>query len=226
MFGMKELNRCISPNVYDESIMGFADGPHLAIFAPLAEAPIKKSKYPVALIFTPDLDGVIARMEAAKYSVMRLPEGTLGAFKIAVAYDPSGNAIEMFSRSGKWEVGGSKLIVDDLQKAEAFFTKIFNATPGKRFATPAYDEVIMTLGAGPFLALFHPLDEAPLPKSQFPVIAIYTMEFDAVLNRVKEMGLGYRDLKTSAVAARVIIAKDAAGNAIEIISGRPAPHKG
>jgi hypothetical protein len=64
-----------------------------------------------------------------------------GPFKIAIARDPSGNAIELLARPGKWAVGGAKLIVSDRQKAEEFYAKIFNATPGQRYKTPAYDEV-------------------------------------------------------------------------------------
>jgi hypothetical protein len=66
--------------------------------------------------------------------------------------------------------------------------------------------------------LFQPKTEAPLPKSQFPVVAIYTTEFDAVRKRIEEVGLGYRDVKTSRPTLRIMIAKDPAGNAVEIIS--------
>jgi len=78
--------------------------------------------------------------------------------------------------------------------------------------------VLMGFGEGAWLALFQPKSEAPLPKSQYPVIAIYTKEFDAVLGRVKELGLGYRDVKTTQLKSRIIIAKDPAGNGVEIIS--------
>ena len=115
------------------------------------------------------------------------------------------------------EVGGSKLIVDNRQKAEDFYAKIFGVTPTARYKTAAYDEVLMGFGEGAWLALFEPKSEAPLPKSQFPVIAIYTKEFDAVLARIKELGLGYRDVKTSSPDSRIIIAKDPAGNGVEVI---------
>jgi predicted enzyme related to lactoylglutathione lyase len=222
-FGMKEVSHYSAAGVYDEPIMGFAEGARLALFSPLAEAPIKKSQFPVALIYTPDFETLVKKMEDAKQPVTRLPAAQAGTFKIAIARDPSGNAIEIFSRpSGKLEVGGSKLIVDDRQKAEDFYAKVFNAKSGQRYVTAAYDEVLMQFGAGPFLALFQPKAEAPLPKSQFPVVAIYTSEFDAVLARVVELGYGYRDVKTSSPTSRIIIARDPAGNAVEIIR-RQAP---
>lgn len=216
MFGMKEVNHYHAKDRYDEPIMGFEDGARLALFSPLADAPLKKSQYPVALLYTPDLDGVIARLQGAKYPVERLGAANAGTMQIAIARDPSGNAIELLARPGKWEVGGSKLIVDDRQKAEDFIVKIFGATAGRRYQTPGYDEVIMSLGAGPFLALFQPKAEAPLPKSPYPVVAIYTRDFDAVIKRVKEAGLGYREVTTSP-DMKIIVAKDPAGNAIEII---------
>ncbi len=218
MFGMKEIAHYSSEGVYDEPIMGFSQGARLALFSPKAEAPIKKSQFPVALIYTSDFDALVKRIEDAKYPIQRLPTAQSGTFKIAIARDPSGNAIEILSRPGLIpEVGGSKLIVDDRQKAEDFYAKVFGAKTGQRYVTATYDEVLMQFGAGPFLALFQPKAEAPLPKSRFPVVAIYTSEFDAVLKRVVELGFGYRDVKTSSPDSRIIVAQDPAGNAIEII---------
>jgi predicted enzyme related to lactoylglutathione lyase len=223
MFGMKEVSHYSAKDVYEEPIMGFSEGARLALFSPLAEAPIKKSQFPVALVYTPDFEGLVTRIEAAKFPVTRLPVAQSGTFKIAIARDPSGNAIEIFSRpTGILEVGGSKLIVDDRQKAEDFYAKVFGATPGQRYNTATYDEVLMQFGAGPFLALFQPKAEAPLTKSQFPVVAIYTSDFDGVLKRVTELGLGYRDVKSSTPETRIIVAKDPAGNWVEIIRRAPA----
>jgi catechol 2,3-dioxygenase-like lactoylglutathione lyase family enzyme len=215
MFGMKEVAHYQSKD-YDEPIVGFEDGARLALFSPLGEAPLKKSQYPVALLYTPDLDGVVKRLQEAKSPVQRLDSGQSAMPQIAIARDPSGNAIELVSRPGKWEVGGSKLIVNDRQKAEDFIAKVLGAKPGRRFTTAAYDEVLMTFGSGAFLALFQPISEAPLPKSPHPVVAIYTSEFDAVVKRVTEAGLGFREIK-GPNDSRIIIAQDPAGNAIEII---------
>lgn len=217
MFGMKEVDHYSDKAVYDEPIMAFDDGAHLALFSPQQESPLKKSAFPVALIYTPDLAGLVTRMQAAKYPVHMLDAAQSGPFKIAIAHDPSGNAIELLERPGKWAVGGAKLIVSDRQKAQEFYTKIFNATPGQRYTTPTYDEVLMNIGEGPFLALFQPLAEAPLPKSKYPVVAIYTSEFETVLKRVADAGLGYREVSAGRPEMRIIVATDPAGNAVEII---------
>jgi catechol-2,3-dioxygenase len=216
MFGMKEIDH-YSDAAYDEPIMGFEDGAHLALFSPRQEPPLKKSAYPVALIYTPDLAALVNRMQDAKLPVRMLDAAQTGSLKIAIARDPSGNAIELVARAGKWAVGGSKLIVNDRQKAEEFYTKVFNATPGQRFKTSTYDEVLMSLGDGPFLALFQPLEEPALAKSKYPVVAIYSLEFDAVVRRLTDLGLGYRDVPSSRPGLKIIVATDPAGNAIEII---------
>jgi len=221
MFGMKEIDR-YSDQLYDEPIMAFDEGAHLALFSPKQEPPLKKSAFPVALIYTPDLDVLVKRMQDANFPVRMLDAAQTGAMRIAIAQDPSGNAIEILARPGKRAVGGAKLIVNDRQKAEEFYARIFNATAGQRYKTPAYDEVLMKLGDGPFLALFQPLAEPALPKSKFPVVAIYTSEFEAVLKRIADLGLGYRDVPASRPGMRIIVATDPAGNAVEIIRRAPA----
>lgn len=223
MFGMKEIDHYSDQALYDEPIMGFEQGAHLALFSPKQEMPLKKSAFPVALIYTPDLDAVVKRMQDAKFTVRLLDAAQSGPFRIAIARDPSGNAIEILARPGQWTVGGAKLIVNDRQKAEDFYTRIFAATADQRYKTPAYDEVLMRLGDGPFIALFQPLAEAPLPKSKYPVVAIYTSDFDAVVKRVAEAGLGYRDVQTSRPGMRIIVATDPAGNAVEIVRRAPQP---
>jgi len=217
MFGMKEIDHYRDQSIYDEPIMAFDEGAHLALFSPKQEPPLKKSAFPVALIYAPDLEALVKRMHDAKFPVRMLDAAQTGAMRIAIAQDPSGNAIEILARPGKRAVGGAKLIVNDRQKAEEFYARIFNATAGQRYKTPAYDEVLMSLGDGPFLALFQPLAEPALPKSKFPVVAIYTSEFEAVLKRVVDLGLGYRDVPVSRPGMRIIVAADPAGNAIEII---------
>jgi catechol 2,3-dioxygenase-like lactoylglutathione lyase family enzyme len=216
-FGMKEVDHYSDKALYDEPIMGFDEGAHLALFSPRQEPQLKKSAFPVALIYTPDLEGLVIRMRDAKYPVHMLDAAQSGPFKIAIAQDPSGNAIELLARPGKWAVGGAKLIVNDRQKAEEFYAKIFDATPGQRYKTPAYDEVLMSMGDGPFLALFQPLAEPPLPKSRYPVVAIYTSELEAVVKRVADAGFGYREVSVGRPDMRIVVATDPAGNAVEII---------
>jgi catechol 2,3-dioxygenase-like lactoylglutathione lyase family enzyme len=225
MFGLKEVDHYSDKALYDEPIMGFDEGAHLALFSPRQEAQLKKSAFPVALIYTPDLEGLVIRMRDAKYPVRMLDAAQSGPFKIAIAQDPSGNAIELLARPGKWAVGGAKLIVSDRQKAEQFYTKIFDAIPGQRYKTPAYDEVLMNMGDGPFLALFQPLAEPPLPKSRYPVVAIYTSEFEAVVKRVADAGFGYREVSVGRPDLRIVVATDPAGNAVEIIRRASAAAK-
>jgi len=217
MFGMKEVSHYSSEGVYDEPIMGFDGGARLALFSPRAEPALKKSSFPVALIYTPQFDELTKRIEDAKLPLQRLPPALSGTFRIAIARDPSGNAIEILSREGKQVVGGAKLIVDDRQKAEDFYSHIFGVKPIQRYNTATYDEVLLGFGEGAWLALFQPKAEAALPKSQFPVVAIYTTQFDAVLARVTEAGLGFREVKSNSLNTRIIVAKDPAGNAVEII---------
>jgi catechol 2,3-dioxygenase-like lactoylglutathione lyase family enzyme len=219
MFGMKEVAHFDAKGVYDEPIMGFDAGARLALFSPVTEPQLKKSQFPVALIYVPSLDPVAKKVEDAKHPLRRLPTSASSSMRIAIATDPSGNAIELLERPNQpMAVGGSKLIVDSRQKAEDFYATVFGVKPMARYQTNTYDEVLMSFGAGAWLALFEPKAESPLPKSQYPVVAIYTKEFDAVLSRLEALGVGYREVKTSALKARIIVAKDPAGNGVEVIS--------
>jgi catechol 2,3-dioxygenase-like lactoylglutathione lyase family enzyme len=159
----------------------------------------------------------VKRIQDAKHPIQRLPTAASGPYRIAIARDPSGNAIEIFARdSGPYAVGGAKLIVADRQKAEDFFVQVFGVKPVQRFNTATYDEVLLGFNQG-FVALFQPKNEEALPKSQFPVVAIYTTEFDNVVERVKQIGLGYREIK-GPNGSRIVIAKDPSGNGVEIIA--------
>lgn len=215
-FGMAEVRRFTAP-AYNEPIMGYGDGARLALFAATTNEGVKKSAYPVALVYTPDFDAMTKRIEDAGHAIRHLPAAQSGTYKIAIAQDPSGNAIEILSRPGQpAAVGGSKLIVADREKAEAWFTKVFDVQPTRRFQTASYDEVLLGFGKGAFLALFQPLQEDPLPKSRYPVVAIYTSDFDAVKARVDAEGLGSRVIPSDTM--NIIVAQDPSGNAVEIIA--------
>jgi len=220
LFGMKEVRRYdTNLDRYEETIMAFDTGARLALFAPndKVELPLKKSQNPVVLIYTPEFDKVVEKLKTGELPHRLLQTGE-GGPRIVIARDPSDNAVEIYAREGAYEVGGSKLIVDDRAKAEAFYKKIFNAKSGQVFqAKGVYDEVLMGFATPTWLALFQPLAEASLPKSQFPVTAFYTSDFDNVLKRIEEEGYGYRDVATQTEGLRIIIARDPAGNAIEII---------
>ena len=62
--------------------MGFDDGAHLALFSPKQEPQLKRSAFPVALIYTPDLQGLVIRMQDAKYPVRMLDAAQSGPFQI------------------------------------------------------------------------------------------------------------------------------------------------
>ena len=85
-------------------------------------------------------------------------------------------------------------------------------TPGQRFETETFDEVIMEFGDGTFVALFEPKGAPALPKSTFPVVAINTTAFDAVLQRVKAAGLEHR----GEFGGSMFFVTDPAGNVVEI----------
>jgi predicted enzyme related to lactoylglutathione lyase len=218
MFGMKEVAHYSAEGIYDEPLLGFETGARLALFQPKAEPALQKPEAPQVLIYTPEFDTVVKRIEDAKQPLRRLPTSASGTMKIAIAIDPSGNAVEIFARADKpMEVGGSKLIVDSRAKAEDFYADVFGVKPLRRFQTAGYDEVLMSFGEGPWLALFEPKTAAAIPKSRFALVAIYTKDFDNVLAKIKERGLGFRDLNAGSSERRIVIAQDPAGNAIEII---------
>ncbi len=104
------------------------------------------------------------------------------------------------------------MIVDDLPTAEEFFVRIFGAEPGQRIETDTFDEVFMDVGEGMFVALFEPKGAGPQPKSDHPVVAIYSTEYDAVLERVKAGGLRVRER-----GDRVLFADDPSGNVVEVV---------
>ena len=70
----------------------------------------------------------------------------------------------------------------------------------------------MNVGQGMFVALFEPTGVASLPKSENPVVAIYSTEFDAVLERVKAGGLRVRER-----SAGMFFADDPSGNVVEVV---------
>ena len=130
--------------------------------------------------------------------------------------DPSGNVIELVEREGPPAVGGARLIVEDRAAAEEFFVRIFGAEPGDRIETDTFDEVFMDVGEGMFVALFEPKGVASLAKSENPVVAIYSTEFDTVLERVKAGGLRVRER-----SERMFLADDPSGNVVEVVRQTP-----
>ena len=216
LVGMTEMNRFVAEGRLVEPFMGFGDaGRRVGLLAYTQQETIEKSPYPVAVLYMADFDELITRFENAQYPLVLLSGSDTGGVRIAIARDPSGNAIEIVERTGAPAVGGSRLIVDDRQKAEEFFVRIFGVTPGQRFETEAFDEVIMEFGNGMFVALFEPKGIPPLPKSDHPVVAIYTTKFDAVIQRVMAEGFGHREFRPG-----VFFVNDPSGNVVEIVRQR------
>lgn len=214
-FGMKEI-RSYDTETCHEPIMGYEQGARLALFAATTSENLKRGAYPVALVYTPDVESMTKRMEDAGFPIRHLPAAQSGTYHIAIANDPSGNVIEIISGPDKpAEVGASKLIVADREKAEAWFTNVFGVKPTRRIQTVTYDEVLLGFRDGAFLASFQPLQEDLLSKSRYPVVAIYTSDYEAVKARVDEAELGSRHLGSD--TTRVDIAQDPSGNAVEII---------
>ena len=219
MCGMTEINRYVDEGRLIEPFVGYRKDLRLGLLAYTEQETIEKSPYPVAVLYSDEFDLWTKRIEDAQYPLFRLPSAETGGVRIAIASDPSGNAIEIIERAGPPALGGSRLIVDDRQEAEAFIVRIFGetgVTPGLRFKTDAFDEVIMNFGGDLFVALFEPKGVAPLPKSKHPVVAIYTTEYDAVLERVIAEGLGYRELRPG-----VLLLNDPSGNVVEVVRQRP-----
>lgn len=218
MLGMSEVNRFVAEGRLVEPFMGFGDpGQRIGLLSYTEKEAIQKSPYPVSVIYTGEFDELVKRFEAAQYPLLLLPTSDTGGVRIAIATDPSGNAIEVVDRPGEPGVAGSRLIVDDRQKAEEFFLRVFGSgvKPGQRFETDAFDEVLLDFGEGMFVALFEPKGVAPLEKSDHPVVAIYTTEFDAVIERVKAEGHGYLEWRP-----HVYFADDPSGNVVEIVRQR------
>ncbi|MDX1491918.1 MAG: VOC family protein [Pseudohongiellaceae bacterium] len=222
LFGLQEVMRIDHDlDTYEETILSFGSGTTLALLAPndKVEKPLTKSRFPVVLIYTPEFEAILERLDTMDVSYSIVPTGASGP-KVVIARDPSGNAVEIYGTSGEYAVGGSKLIVDDRKKAEAFYQRVFNARSGQLFASAGvYDEVLMNFTeGGTWLALFQPLAEKPLSKSAFPSSTFFTSQMDEVKRRLDQEAYGYYTVETPDDSLNIIIAKDPAGNAIEVIA--------
>ena len=212
LVGMPELRRFVSEGRLVEPFMGWTEDGRMGLLAYTEKEAVEKSPYPVSVVFLPDLDEVAARFEAAGQPFQLLSGEATGGVRLAIIRDPSGNAIELVEREGPPAVGGARLIVSDRAQAEEFFVRIFGAEPGQRIETDTFDEVFMNVGDGMFVALFEPKGVAPLAKSENPVVAIYSTEFDVVLERVKAGGLRVRER-----SAGMFLADDPSGNVVEVV---------
>jgi predicted enzyme related to lactoylglutathione lyase len=212
LVGLPELRRFEDEGRLVEPFMGWTEDGRMGLLGYTVKETVKKSPYPVSVVFLPDLDAVATRFEAAGQPFQQFSGEATGGVRLAIVTDPSGNAIELVEREGTPAVGGARLIVQDRAQAEEFFVRIFGAEPGYRIETDTFDEMFMDVGEGMFVALFEPKGVAPLPKSDHPVVAIYSTEFDGVLEQVKAGGLRVRER-----SAGMFLADDPSGNVVEVV---------
>lgn len=224
LVGMTELDRFEAADSLVEPFMAFQDdGKRIGLLRFTEYENIEKSAHPVSVLVVPSLDAIIRRFNDANYPITQhigvtsagYGASEAGGVNTAIVHDPSGNGIELIETGGRATVAGARLIVNDRKAAEDFFVQIFDVTAGERIQTDSYDEVVMEFGDGMFVALFEPKDEDPLPKSEHPVVAIYTTTADDVLERLKAEGLGVQEF-----GGFMFLAKDPSGNVIEVVRQR------
>jgi len=216
LVGLPELRRFVDEGRLIEPFMGWSENGRMGLLASTEKETVQKSPYPISVVFLPDLDDVAARFGAAGKPFQEFSGEATSGVRLAMVTDPSGNVIELVEREGPPAVGGARLIVEDRAAAEEFFVRIFGAEPGDRIETDTFDEVFMDVGEGMFVALFEPKGVASLAKSENPVVAIYSTEFDTVLERVKAGGLRVRER-----SERMFLADDPSGNVVEVVRQTP-----
>jgi len=216
LIGLTEVGRFEDIGRIVEPFMGFGDGgARIGLLKYDERETLPKSSTPVSVLALPDLEPVIQRFTAAEYPIQEYSGEITGGIRIAIAHDPAGNGIELVETPGPPHVAGARLVVDNLAETEEFFVRVFNVKSGQRIKTETFDEVFMEFGDGLFVALYEPLNEDPLAKSWYPVVAIYSSDYDSVLERIKTGGLGVRER-----GDRVLFAKDPSGNVIEVVRQR------
>jgi len=213
LIGLTEVGRFEDIGRIVEPFMGFGDGgARIGLLRYDEQESLPKSTVPVSVLSIPELDPIIERFNAASYPIQEYSGEITGGIRLAIAHDPAGNGIELVEVPGEPSVIGARLVVDNLEESEAFFERVFNVQPGRRIRTATFDEVFIEFGDGPFLALYEVLNEKPLAKSWYPVVAIYSSDYDGVLERIKKTGLGVRER-----GDRVLFANDPSGNVVEVV---------
>ena len=207
--GIPELRRYVEEGRLVEPFMGWSEDGRIGLLDFAEKETLQKSLAPVSAISVPDLEEVAARFESAG---KQFPRYNVDGVRLAIVNDPSGNAIEIVEVEGPPAVTGARLIVEELAAAEEWFLEVFDVEPDNRIVTDNFDEVFLKMGAGLFLALYEPKYEAPLPKSNYPVVAIYSTDYDGVLERVKARGLPVRERGNA-----VLFASDPSGNVVEVV---------
>tara|TARA_B110000438_G_scaffold3687_1_gene3694 strand:- start:950 stop:1753 length:804 start_codon:yes stop_codon:yes gene_type:complete len=210
LLGIPELRRYVDEGRLVEPFMGWVEDGRIGLLDYSEKETLKKSSAPVSAISVPDLEELAARFESAgkQFPIYDLGGGT----RLSIVNDPSGNAIEIVEVEGPPAVMGARLIVEDRAAAEEWFLEVFDVEPDNRIVTDNFDEVFLKMGGGLFFALYEPKDEPPLPKSNFPVVAIYSTDYDGVLERIKALGLYVRERGDG-----LLFARDPSGNVVEVV---------
>ena len=216
LLGIPELRRYVDEGRLVEPFMGWVEDGRIGLLDYSEKETLKKSSAPVSAISVPDLEELAARFESAgkQFPIYDLGGGT----RISIVNDPSGNTIEIVEVEGPAAVTGARLIVEDRAAAEEWFLEVFDVeldggiVPGGRIVTDNFDEVFLKMGGGLFFALYEPMDEPPLPKSNYPVVAIYSTDYDGVLERIKALGLYVRERGDG-----LLFARDPSGNVVEVV---------
>ena len=210
LLGVPELRRYVDEGRLLEPFMGWVEDGRIGLLDYNEKETLKKSSAPVSAISVPDLEELAARFESAgkQFPIYDLGGGT----RLSIVNDPSGNAIEIVEVEGAPAVMGARLIVEDRAAAEEWFLEVFDVEPDNRIVTDNFDEVFLKMGGGLFFALYEPKDEPPLPKSNYPVVAIYSTDYDGVLERIKALGLYVRERGDG-----LLFARDPSGNVVEVV---------
>lgn len=210
LLGIPELRRYVDEGRLVEPFMGWVEDGRIGLLDYSEKETLTKSSAPVSAISVPDLEELAARFESAgkQFPIYDLGGGT----RLSIVNDPSGNAIEIVEVEGPPAVMGARLIVEDRAAAEEWFLEVFDVEPDNRIVTDNFDEVFLKMGGGLFFALYEPKDEPPLPKSNFPVVAIYSTDYDGVLERIKALGLYVRERGDG-----LLFARDPSGNVVEVV---------
>ena len=112
-----------------------------------------------------------------------------------------------------------KLLVNDLPKTQKFYETILGMKVLLNFSMDVFSESIMSFdGQRTDVILFAPVHavEAPLEKSALPMMALYTPEFDALVERLKKVKANYKILERDEKSS--LIVEDPSGNWLEIIA--------
>ena len=215
LLGMQELSRFEAPGFLDEPFMGYAQGGRIGLLAFTEYENIEKTPQAVSIVQVTNLEEIVGRFEAASRPIRLFSRAGV---RLAHVTDPSGNTIELLAGEGPPRVVGARLIVDDMLSTRAFFQRVFAIGPGTVAESDAFREVILNVGEGLFVALYEPRPAAHFPRSEQPVVAIYTTDFDGVHARVEAEGLGYRMF-----GEHMFLADDPSGNVVEVIRQRTEP---